>query len=100
MLLRLLRLIKLFRLLRLIRKVKGFDSLYIMVTSIKASFSALLWSTVLLFAVLATIALVLTTLVDVYLNNDSNPLEGRLRDILQEVQTNLRRILLVSLRLT
>lgn len=79
MLLRLLRLIKLFRLLRLIRKVKGFDSLYIMVTSIKASFSALLWSTVLLFAVLATIALVLTTLVDVYLNNDSNPLEGRLR---------------------
>eukprot|EP00435_Cladocopium_sp_Y103_P069452 s44_g33.t1 len=77
MLLRLLRLIKLFRLLRLIRKVKGFDSLYIMVTSIKASFSALLWSTVLLFAVLATIALVLTTLVDVYLNNDSNPLERR-----------------------
>jgi len=79
MLLRLLRLIKLFRLLRLIRKVKGFDSLYIMVTSIKASFSALLWSTVLLFAVLATIALVLTTLVDVYLNDDRNPLERRLR---------------------
>ncbi|CAK9050166.1 Sodium channel protein 60E (Drosophila ion channel 60) (Drosophila sodium channel 1) (Protein smell-impaired 60E) (Sodium channel 2) (DmNav2) [Durusdinium trenchii] len=79
MLLRLLRLIKLFRLLRLIRKVKGFDSLYIMVTSIKASFSALLWSTVLLFAVLTTIALILTTLVDVYLNSDSNPLERRLR---------------------
>ena len=55
------------------RKVKGFDSLYIMVrgpgcletvrrstkplpqvTSIKASFSALLWSTVLLFAVLTS----------------------------------------------
>eukprot|EP00913_Durusdinium_trenchii_P001417 g1312.t1 len=100
-------------------KVKGFDSLYIMVTSIKASFSALLWSTVLLFAVLTrlgvsagrgvpleprppklwlaqygwltifwpekgellilTIALILTTLVDVYLNSDSNPLERRLR---------------------
>ncbi|CAJ1455387.1 unnamed protein product [Effrenium voratum] len=79
MLLRLLRLVKLFRLLRLIRKVKGFDSLYIMVTSIKASFSALLWSTVLLFAVLTTIALVLTTLVEVYLNDDSQPLERRLR---------------------
>ncbi|CAE7288208.1 Scn10a [Symbiodinium pilosum] len=78
MLLRLARLVKLFRLLRLIRKVKGFDSLYIMVTSIKASFSALLWSTVLLFAVLTTIALVLTTLVEVYINDENNPVERRM----------------------
>ncbi|CAE7701884.1 Scn5a [Symbiodinium sp. CCMP2456] len=78
MLLRLARLVKLFRLVRLIRKVKGFDSLYIMVTSIKASFSALLWSTVLLFAVLTTIALVLTTLVEVYINDENNPIERRM----------------------
>eukprot|EP00439_Symbiodinium_sp_Y106_P079711 s768_g18.t1 len=67
MLLRLARLVKLFRLVRLIRKVKGFDSLYIMVTSIKASFSALLWMEV--FAYYGTFTRCSLTLLELTLAN-------------------------------
>jgi len=77
MLLRLLRLIKLLRMLRLIRAIQGFDSLYIMITSIRGSFSALGWSILFLLVVLCMIALVLCTLMESYILDDANPMDRR-----------------------
>eukprot|EP00931_Biecheleriopsis_adriatica_P093717 TRINITY_DN6744_c0_g1_i1.p1 TRINITY_DN6744_c0_g1~~TRINITY_DN6744_c0_g1_i1.p1 ORF type:complete len:1338 (+),score=244.77 TRINITY_DN6744_c0_g1_i1:61-4074(+) len=78
MLLRLLRLIKLLRLLRLIRTMNGFDSLYIMITSIKGSIYALLWTILLLLIVLMLMALLISTLVEAYIQDTAQPPKRRM----------------------
>jgi Ca2+-binding EF-hand superfamily protein len=77
MLLRLFRLVKLLRMLRLIGNLRGLDSLYLMTTSIKASFQALAWSMVLLFLITMMLALVLNQTLDGYLVDDDKPVEQR-----------------------
>eukprot|EP00930_Biecheleria_cincta_P047705 TRINITY_DN3312_c0_g1_i1.p1 TRINITY_DN3312_c0_g1~~TRINITY_DN3312_c0_g1_i1.p1 ORF type:complete len:1185 (+),score=225.05 TRINITY_DN3312_c0_g1_i1:132-3686(+) len=77
MLLRLIRLVKLLRMLRLIRTMQGFDSLYIMITSLKGSVSALLWSTLMFLIVLLVIALLVFTFTEAYIIDKSNPIARR-----------------------
>eukprot|EP00930_Biecheleria_cincta_P047706 TRINITY_DN3312_c0_g1_i2.p1 TRINITY_DN3312_c0_g1~~TRINITY_DN3312_c0_g1_i2.p1 ORF type:complete len:1167 (+),score=199.97 TRINITY_DN3312_c0_g1_i2:114-3614(+) len=77
MMLRLIRLVKLLRMLRLIRTVKGFDSLYIMLTAIKGSMWALMWSMLVLLVVIMMLALMTTTLCEAYITDNSNPIERR-----------------------
>lgn len=77
MLLRLLRLVKLLRMLRLIRTIQGFDSLYVMITAITGSVYALLWSTLVLLVVLMMIALLIVTLSEAFIIDESNPVERR-----------------------
>eukprot|EP00440_Ansanella_granifera_P043813 gb/GFBE01047480.1/.p1 GENE.gb/GFBE01047480.1/~~gb/GFBE01047480.1/.p1 ORF type:complete len:1048 (+),score=274.91 gb/GFBE01047480.1/:1-3144(+) len=77
MLLRILRLIKLGRLLRLIRTIQGFDSLYIMITSIYGSLAALSWSVLLLAVVLMIFALFISTMVEPYVMDKNQPDERR-----------------------
>jgi len=57
--LRMCRLMRLARLLRLVKTIRGFDSLYLMVTALKGSCAALTWSTVLLFVIQMMLALIL-----------------------------------------
>eukprot|EP00931_Biecheleriopsis_adriatica_P039458 TRINITY_DN22566_c0_g2_i1.p1 TRINITY_DN22566_c0_g2~~TRINITY_DN22566_c0_g2_i1.p1 ORF type:complete len:1346 (+),score=265.62 TRINITY_DN22566_c0_g2_i1:113-4150(+) len=77
MILRIFRVVKLLRMLRLIRKLQGFDSLYILITSVKSSISALGWSVLLLLLVLMMIGIFLSTIIEGYLMNDSEPMERR-----------------------
>jgi len=78
MLLRLARLVRLLRLLRLVRKIQSFDSLYLMTTAIKGSFSALAWSTVLLFVVQMMIALFMNEMLEPFMLDEGSPKESRL----------------------
>jgi Ca2+-binding EF-hand superfamily protein len=77
MLLRLARLARLLRLLRLIRKVRLFDSLYLMTTAMRGSFSVLLWSVVLLSLVQMLLALFLQSLLEVYILDEQKPEAAR-----------------------
>jgi len=78
MLLRLARLARLLRLLRLIRKIRLFDSLYLMTTAMRGSFSVLLWSVVLLALVQMLLALFLQSLLEVYILDEKHPEAARL----------------------
>merc|ERR1712079_530456 len=79
MLLRLARLARLLRLLRLIRKIRLFDSLYLMTTAMRGSFSVLLWSVVLLALVQMLLALFLQSLLEVYILDENEPEAARLQ---------------------
>mmetsp|Transcript_49127 Transcript_49127/g.116997 ORF Transcript_49127/g.116997 Transcript_49127/m.116997 type:complete len:1543 (-) Transcript_49127:199-4827(-) len=75
---RLARLVRVLRLLRLVRAIHKFDDLYLLTTSIKASLSALWWSTVLLLVVHAMFALVLNNiLVEEFVLDESQALDKR-----------------------
>lgn len=63
MLLRLVRLLRLLRLLRLVRMIELFDTLLLMVSSIRASLSVLIWGTLVLVITMTGCALVLHNLV-------------------------------------
>jgi len=78
MLLRLARLMRLLRLLRLIRKIKLFDSLYLMTTAMRCSFSVLVWSIVVLALVLMLLALFLQSVLEVYIVDKQKPEAARL----------------------
>jgi len=73
MLLRLARLARLLRLLRLIRTIRLFDSLYLMTTAMRGSFSVLLWSVILLALVQMLLAFFLQSFLEVYILDVSNP---------------------------
>jgi len=73
LLLRLLRLARLIRMVRLFKKAKNLDSLHIIATSIRGSFSALFWSAVLLFLMQSLLALVLHSAVESYIQDESKP---------------------------
>jgi len=79
MLLRLARLARLLRLLRLIRKIRLFDSLYLMTTAVRGSFSVLLWSVVLLALVQMMLALFLQSLLSDYILDEEKPEAARLQ---------------------
>jgi len=79
MLLRLARLARLLRLLRLIKKIRLFDSLYLMTTAMKGSFSVLFWSVVLLVLVQALLALFLQSLLEEYILDEQNPEVARIQ---------------------
>lgn len=98
MLLRLLRLVKLLRMLRLVKTIQGFDALYILITSIKGSISALGWTVLLMGVVLLMIALFLATIVDGYINDEANELARRVQ--VYEYYGSLHRAALTLLELT
>eukprot|EP00928_Gymnodinium_smaydae_P006427 TRINITY_DN12270_c0_g1_i2.p1 TRINITY_DN12270_c0_g1~~TRINITY_DN12270_c0_g1_i2.p1 ORF type:complete len:615 (+),score=108.90 TRINITY_DN12270_c0_g1_i2:78-1922(+) len=77
MLLRLARLARLLRLLRIVRKIQGFDSLFIMTTSLKGSIAVLVWAFVLLFLVQLMLAFFLNQLMTPFIEDSSNPEEIR-----------------------
>jgi len=78
LLLRLLRLLKLFRMLRLVRTIQGFDSLYVMITSIKGSIAALFWSVTLLVLILMMVSLFLVTMMEGYISSEAEDIERRM----------------------
>merc|ERR1712232_366261 len=74
MILRLARLAKLLRMLKLVKTIKGFESLYLLTTTIEGSISALFWSVVLLFVVQAVLAFILCQQLQSYYEKTSEPL--------------------------
>ena len=75
--LRIVRLLKVLRLLRLARHVEYLDSLFLLVESIKASRSVVLWSTVLLVAIQMGVAIVLNQSLRGYMEDETNALTAR-----------------------
>jgi len=69
--LRLARLGRIMRSLKLVKAISAFDSLYLIVGSIKASISVLYWSTLMLFTIGLLIGLVLNQLVQGYIRDPS-----------------------------
>jgi len=74
---RVARLVKLLRFIRVIRFINAFEKLYLMVASIKASFSALAWSSAVLLLVEIVFALLLNILLEGFWNDADNPMEDR-----------------------
>ncbi|CAK0798641.1 unnamed protein product [Prorocentrum cordatum] len=74
---RVARLVKLLRFIRVIRFINAFEKLYLMVASIKSSFSALAWSSAVLLLVEMVFALLLNILMEGFWDNVDNPLEDR-----------------------
>jgi hypothetical protein len=77
MMLRLARLMKLLRVARMAKTIQAFDSLSVLIGSITASASVLLWSSVLLLMIQTMVALFLNSMLVDYMSNDANPREGR-----------------------
>jgi voltage-gated sodium channel len=79
-LLRTARLFKLLRLVKVIKTLHGFDSLYLLVTTLKGSLQILGWSCVLLFMVQMLIAFVVFFILEeAYFHNPTYPIEERRR---------------------
>jgi len=72
MLLRLARLARLLRLIKLIRTLKGVDTLFLMITSLKGSFTILGWALVLLFIAQTMFALFLNQILVQYYLTQGN----------------------------
>jgi hypothetical protein len=76
--LRLCRVFRLLRLLKIVRTLKGFDSLYLLVTTLKGCFSILGWSCLLLFTVEMLCAMLMGLyLKETYFTAEEYPLEER-----------------------
>eukprot|EP00929_Paragymnodinium_shiwhaense_P062335 TRINITY_DN31125_c0_g1_i1.p1 TRINITY_DN31125_c0_g1~~TRINITY_DN31125_c0_g1_i1.p1 ORF type:complete len:791 (+),score=154.01 TRINITY_DN31125_c0_g1_i1:87-2459(+) len=75
--LRLVRTGKLLRMLRLVRAIRGFDSLYLLTTTLRSSGSALCWSILLLVLVQAIIAFVMCQVLGQFYVDENNPYESR-----------------------
>eukprot|EP00438_Fugacium_kawagutii_P023475 Skav220971 [mRNA] locus=scaffold1928:552576:561785:- [translate_table: standard] len=69
MMLRLFRLSRLMRMVRLVKIFEQCDALYLMLTSIRASFAALAWSSALLLLIQMMLALAMVTIVEPYFTN-------------------------------
>jgi hypothetical protein len=80
MLLRLLRLARVIRLLRLVKSIQVFDVLHLLVKTLKASWSVLMWSVVMLLCVTWFGALVLNFVLEDFLQDESNSMQMR-RDV-------------------
>eukprot|EP00929_Paragymnodinium_shiwhaense_P036201 TRINITY_DN19430_c0_g1_i3.p1 TRINITY_DN19430_c0_g1~~TRINITY_DN19430_c0_g1_i3.p1 ORF type:complete len:160 (-),score=48.74 TRINITY_DN19430_c0_g1_i3:508-987(-) len=87
-----MRLGKLLRMLRLVRAIRGFDSLYLLTTTLRGSGSALLWSVLLLLLVQAMIAFILCQMLMQFYKDESNPYEDR-REVFQYFGTFTRAML-------
>lgn len=77
MVLRVCRMARLFRLMRLLKTITLFDSLHLLISSIKASLSVLIWSAVLLVFVMVVVSLVLNAQLIFYVRGDEGPLDKR-----------------------
>jgi hypothetical protein len=60
------RLVRLLRFLRVVKTIQAFDSLYLMVSAIRSSFSALFWSSAVLLLTEMMLALILNLLLEGY----------------------------------
>lgn len=76
-LLRTLCLVRLVRLAKAANAIQALDSLQVLVGSIKACFSILIWSGFVLVVVHTLVGLLLNALVEDYVNDDSNSLDKR-----------------------
>jgi Ca2+-binding EF-hand superfamily protein len=74
---RVARLVKLLRFMRIIRFINAFEKLYLMVASIKSSFSALAWSSAVLLLVEMVFALLLNILMESFWDDTNNPMDDR-----------------------
>jgi hypothetical protein len=75
--LRLLRLFRLARVLKMIRLFAAFDALFLLIRSIKASVSVLLWSFVLLFFLQVSVGMFVLQFVQPYFLDDAVDVESR-----------------------
>jgi hypothetical protein len=72
------RLARLLRLLRLVKTLQVFDALHLMVASLRASLSVLIWSIALLLGIMASAALLMTSGMTLYISDKSQPENDRL----------------------
>lgn len=79
MLLRLVRLVRLLRLLRGLSAFEIFDNLHLMVRGIKGAMPVLVWVVLLVFPALASFALGMNYLLLDFMEDESQPMEDRLR---------------------
>jgi hypothetical protein len=92
-LLRTARLFKLLRLVKVIKTLQGFDSLYLLVTTLRGSFQILGWSCILLVAVQMLVAFTMWFLLTMtYFDNDYYPKDER-REIFRYFGTFSRAML-------
>merc|ERR1719506_1790037 len=74
MILRLARIAKLMRVVRHVGWLQSFDSLHMLIAAIKSSLSVLVWSSMILVALLVISSLVTNGLLASYLEDESEPL--------------------------
>jgi hypothetical protein len=97
--LRVARLFRLLRLIKVLRTLNGFDSLYLLMTTLKGSLAVLGWSCVLLFVVQMMIAMVLWFVLKVaYFDQSSYPVDER-REVFEYFGT-FARVMLTMFELT
>lgn len=77
MLLRLCRLVKLLKILAVFKHYEMFDTLFLMVRGIRASFAVLLWVVVLVFPILTCCALGMNYILSDFIKDTSNPIDVR-----------------------
>jgi len=77
MILRLLRLLRLVRLARMVKTIQAFDSLQVLIGSIIASASVLLWASIILVLLTSMVALFLNSMLEDYILDESEPLLQR-----------------------
>lgn len=70
--LKILRLVRLLRLARLLRAFAIFDVLHLLISSLKSSFTVLMWSGVFLFAVMTMFGLLLQTTLEPYIQDPNS----------------------------
>lgn len=74
---RLARLFRLLRVVKLVRTIQGFESLVLLMTSIRASIGALFWSTTFLMVLQLLIALLINQLLTDYITDEREPKASR-----------------------
>jgi len=77
MILRLVRLARLLKMLRLVRTLRAFDTLHLLVFSIRAGVSTLVWSACVLILVKMCVAMVLSQLLEGFIKDSTQPQEMR-----------------------
>lgn len=75
--LRVMRLARLLRFVRIVKTIQGFDSLYLIVSSIRSSVSALAWSSIVVLLVEMMFALFLFVMLEEFWMDPSNPEPAR-----------------------
>eukprot|EP00747_Dinoflagellata_sp_TGD_P035045 gnl/TRDRNA2_/TRDRNA2_137616_c0_seq2.p1 gnl/TRDRNA2_/TRDRNA2_137616_c0~~gnl/TRDRNA2_/TRDRNA2_137616_c0_seq2.p1 ORF type:complete len:307 (+),score=56.49 gnl/TRDRNA2_/TRDRNA2_137616_c0_seq2:135-1055(+) len=80
-LMRLLRLARLIRMLKLLQVLSAFETLFVLIRSIKASFGALIWSFVLLLCMQLTVGLLLCQLLSEEIKEGGSMEEDKRREI-------------------
>merc|ERR1740121_2962489 len=75
--LRTLRLLRIFRMVRLVRSLKDFDSLFLMLTAMRGSFTVLFWALSLLLIAQTIIALIIQQLCQPFIEDTTVGLEER-----------------------